>query len=83
VYVWLGIGSRANPCDERNEVSGFIMSRKYLVEHLINIAFTVALLLRGFNLELTMCRVRGLDRYKPKLNSFNSCNSVTKDAEKL
>jgi len=83
LYVWFGICSRENPCNQRNELSGFIMSRKYLVEQLSNIAFTTALILRGFNLEFTVCGVRVLDRYEPKLNSLNSCISVTKDAEKL
>jgi len=83
MYTWLRIGSRENPCDQRNEVSGFIIFRKYLVEHLSSVAFTTALILRGFNLEFTMCGVRVLDRYEPKLNSLNSCNSVTKDTEKL
>ena len=78
VYVWFGICSRENPCDQRNELSGFIIPRKYLVEQLSNIAFTTALILRGFNLEFTMCGVRVLDRYEPKLNSLKSCISATK-----
>jgi len=76
--VWLGIGSRENLCDQHNEVSGFIMSRKYVVEQFSNIAFTTALILRGFNLEFTMCGVRVLEQYEPKVNSLNSCISVTK-----
>jgi hypothetical protein len=65
------------------KVSGFIISGKYPVEDISIVAFTAALILRGFILEFTMCGVRVLDRYEPRLNSPNSCNSVTKDAEKL
>jgi hypothetical protein len=78
-YVWLGIGSRAGPCNCGSEFSGFVKSRKYL-EHLRSIIFTREL--NWFDLGFTVSGVRIFDRYEQKLNSLSSFHSV-KRAQKI